>query len=326
VLIEDYRNVSKQAKTALANAYWGEHGVAHFLVLNPTDKGVRSHPLLELAQQLSDVIPLKHPVDHPMEGHREAVSRFGPPDGTLKIYDLETKDGSTGYREQAETAEMFDAHNDGLGYGGAVEVFALYADSCPLSGGYTYFQNIISLALHLAHTDRDAFTSLFLPDAITALRPRGKGAIKVTTPVLFLNEHGRPHVFFRLPTGEYRITWRRGLPPLDRAATFLSTHAQPFAPGSTFIHLSRVGGGCFARNECVVHGRTPFIDGKRPGERRVLARKWFMSAAHHAKYKHVPGMHLLDEFASIYPERFGPALLVGDWNYDPATDENVRRS
>jgi hypothetical protein len=76
----------------------------------------------------------------------------------------------------------------------------------------------------------------------------------------------------------------------------------------------------------VVHGRTPFIDGERPGERRVLARKWFMSAAQHAKYKHVPGMHLLDEFASIYPERFGPALLVGDWNYDPATDENVRRS
>jgi hypothetical protein len=51
-----------------------------------------------------------------------------------------------------------------------------------------------------------------------------------------------------------------------------------------------------------------------------------MTAPEHAHYKHVPGMHLLERFASIYPERFGPDLLVGDWNFDPETGTNLRRS
>lgn len=326
VLVSDYRRLSPQDIDAIADAYLGEHGVAHFIVLNPGDAPEHSHPLLELASQLADAIPLKYPVTHPMEGHREALGRFGPADGTLKIYNLDMKDGKTGYREQAETAEMFDAHNDGLGYGGAVEVFALYADSAPLWGGYTYFQNMIGLSLRLALADPEAFATLFLPDAITALRPRGKGAIKVTTPVLFVNEHAQPQVFFRVSTGEYQITWRPGLPALDRAAEFFGYHTKPFAPGSTFVHLDRRGAGCLTRNQWVVHGRTPFIDGTRPGERRVLARKWFMSAPEHARYKHVPGMHILNRFAAIYPERFGPEFLAGDWNFDQATGTNVRKS
>ncbi|MDC3911927.1 hypothetical protein KQE47_26725, partial [Raoultella planticola] len=65
---------------------------------------------------------------------------------------------------------MFDAHNDGLGYAGAVEAFILHADAPPLWGGYTYFSNMIALSLLLARLDAEAFDSLFLPDAITALR------------------------------------------------------------------------------------------------------------------------------------------------------------
>jgi hypothetical protein len=208
VVIDDYRQLDSKSISAIASAYWGENGAALFIAPNPSAPGHKSHPLLEIAEQLSDELPLRFPVDHPMEGHPEAASRFGTSDGTLKIYDLETKDSKIGYREQAETSEQFDAHNDGLGYAGAVEAFILYADSAPLWGGYTYFQNVISLCLGLARKDPDAFTSLFLPDAITALRPRGKGAIKVTTPVLFMNELNIPQVFLRVETGEYRISWR----------------------------------------------------------------------------------------------------------------------
>lgn len=324
-LIEDYRKLTDNEIQEIAKSYYGAFGVSHFLVTNPHDASQSPHPLLEVARQLRDVLPLKHPVEHPMERHPEAAARFGPPDGTLKIYDLDTRDGRTGYREQAETSEMFDAHNDGLGYAGAVEAFMLYADSAPLWGGYTYFQNLIPLGLNLARTDSEAFASLFLPDAITALRPRGKGAIKVTTPVFFLNEHGNPQAFFRVQTGEYSISWRANCPPLERAARFLESHTKPFAPGSSFVHLNTRGSGCIARNHWVVHGRTPFIDGTKSESRRVLARKWFMSAPHHAQYKHVPGMHILERFASIYPERFGPSMVEGDWNYDAQSGDNIRK-
>jgi hypothetical protein len=326
IIISDYHVLSEDCISAIAAAYWGEHGAAHFIVLNPDAPGGGSHPLLEIAEQLSGVLPLRYPVDHPMEGHPEAITRFGKPDGTLKIYDLDTRDGRTGYREQAETSEQFDAHNDGLGYAGAVEAFILYADSGPLWGGYTYFQNIISLALVLARDDRDAFSALFLPDAITALRPRGKGAIKVTTPVLFVNELNVPQIFLRVETGEYRISWHDNCPPLTRAAAFLNEHARPFSRGSTFINLSRRGAGCIVRNGWVVHGRTAFLNGKGPLEARVLARKWFMKRQEYARYKHVPGMHILDRYANIYPEQFGALVLEGHWNYVPELGKNVRKS
>jgi hypothetical protein len=326
VFIADYRSLSRECISDLASAYWGEFGAAHFIVLNPDVPGNKSHPLLQIAEQLCEVLPLRFPVDHPMESHAEARARFGAPDGTLKIYDLDTKDGRTGYREQAETSEQFDAHNDGLGYGGAVEAFMLYADSAPLWGGYTYFQNVVGLSLYLARTDPDSFTALFLPDAITALRPRGKGAIEVKTPVLFLNEHGLPQVFLRVTTGEYKIRWRDNCPPLSRAAKFLNEHSRPFASGSAFVNLSRRGSGCVARNGWVVHGRTRFVNGTGPSETRVLARKWFMTKPEYACYKHVPGMHILGRYADLYPERFGPEALEGHWNYDPASGKNTRKS
>jgi hypothetical protein len=325
VLIDDYNRISASERDAIVDAFNGDLGVAYFVVLNPDEPSSFSHPALSIACQLSSVLPLKFPVDHPMEDHKEALKRFGPPDGTLKIYDLNTKDGSNGYREQAETAEMFDAHNDGLGYAGAVEAFILYADAAPLAGGYTYFQNIVIMALRLAKQDPEAFNSLFLPDAITALRPRGKGAIRVSTPVLFVNEQNNPQVFLRLPTGEYQITWRAGDQALGRAARYLNSHSEPFSCGSSFVHLDRKGAGCISRNHWVVHGRTPFIDGTISSQRRVLARKWFMSAPEHTHYKHVPGMHIHPDYASLFPERFGPELLVGDWNYDASREENVRR-
>jgi hypothetical protein len=326
VRINDLRQPSDEEKRELAEQYFGHAGAAYFILPDWADVPTSEHPVLAFARAVSDTLPLKHPVHHPMEGHPEAVKRFGPPDGTLKIYDLEVRDGTKGYREQAETAEMFAAHNDGLGYAGAVEAFIRCADSGPLWGGYTYFQNLVHLGLLLARDDPSAFASLFLPDAITALRPRGKGAISVTSPILFVNEWDQPQSFFRVDTGEYRMSFRKDCPPLERATKMLTTFAAPFAPGSHFVSLTHRGHGCIVRNGACIHGRTPFIDEHEAGRRRVLARKWFMTEAKQAKYKHVPGMHIKREYADIFPERFAPERLEGDWNWRPELGGNVRNS
>ncbi|MCB9958690.1 MAG: TauD/TfdA family dioxygenase [Rhodospirillaceae bacterium] len=323
VIIRDYRNIKADEMDQMVHQYFGREANTHFLVLNPDAPPRSTHPLLDLCGQLREAMPVAFPVSHPMETHPEAVSRFGRPDGTLKIYDLETKDGSNGYREQAETSEEFLAHNDGLGYAGAVEAVALYADSVPLAGGYTFFSNFVEKALYLAATDIEAFRSLFLPDAMTALRPRGKGAICVTTPICFINEQDQPQVFFRVRTGEYQISWRTDVPALVRGIKFLNEMAKPFAPGSTFVHLMRKGQGSIARNGFAVHGRTAFLNGKELGQRRVLARKWFMTAERHTVYKHVPGMHIKRTYAAIYPELFGEARLYGEWNYDSKLGCNI---
>jgi len=325
ILIEDFRALGSDQRRMIAEAYYGENGVAYCIVLNPRDLPITRHPLLDLAAALAGDLPLNFPLTHPMEGHPEAVSRFGPTDGTLKIYDLDTKDARLGYREQAETSEMFSAHNDGLGYAGAVGTVAFYMDSHSLWGGYTYFQNLVRLAIDLARIDDEAFQSLFLPDAITAIRPRGKGAIKVTSPVLFLNGCCKPQCFYRVSTGEYQIVWRKGSPALDRARRFLDSHTHPFAPGSSFVHFTSAGHCCFVRNEAVVHGRTPFLDCAGLGRTRVLARKWFMRDSKDAVYKHVPGMDVCRDYAILYPELFGPDRQVGEWNYNPDSDENIRK-
>lgn len=317
--IGDAHAPTQAEKEALAAAFWGPSGVASFIA--PPSSGSR-HALLALCEALSDVIPTAHPVSHPMEHHPEAVSRFGDPDGTLKIYDLPIDPAADKYREQAETNEAFDAHNDGLGYAGVIAASVLWTDRPPLWGGYTHFSNVIRASALLAEADPQAFRSLFLPDAITCLRPRGKGAIRVTSPVLYLGPGGRPRVFLRVASGEYRINWRTGSEALDRARAFCEALVRPFAPGSTFAHLMAPGEGVIIRNQHVVHGRTPFID--RPGEGRVLARKWFVERPEDAPYRHVPGMVLDERFAALLPERFGPEVTVGDWHYDLAADANVR--
>lgn len=193
-------------------------------------------------------------------------------------------------------------------------------------GGYTYVQNFVHLSLLLARDDDEAFTSLFLPDAINALRPRGKGAISVTTPILFVNQWDQPQAFFRVDSGEYRMSFRDQCPALARATTFLTEHAAPFAPGSHFVGLMEKGQGCIVRNWACIHGRTPFIDDMSAGRRRVLARKWFMAEESQAKYKHVPGMHIKRLYADIFPSKFGEDRLEGDWNWRPELSDNVKNS
>ena len=76
------------------------------------------------------------------------------------------------------------------------------------------------------------------------------------------------------------------------------------------------------RNCQAIHARTAFVNGIH-GTSRVLARKWFVSDAKEAHYKHVPGMNVAERYARIFPEYFRPELQQGDWHYDPELDENV---
>jgi hypothetical protein len=321
IVIKDFRALTEREKHDISDQFRSEFGVAYFVVLNCEEHPTRGHPLLEIAAQLKDELHLSYPLQHPLEEHRDSVGRFGR-DGTLKVYDV-MKDPSAGYREQGETSDLFSTHHDGLGSGGTVSTVGLYMDSPPLSGGYTYFQNICRLSLDLARNDREAFNDLFVPDALTVIRPRGKGALKVLSPVLYLNDAGRPQSAFRTASGEYKVVWRDDRPALARAAAFLNRHAEPFACGSSFLHLSAKGHGCFNDNEAVAHGRTSFLN--VPGHvERVLARKWFMRYPRDAVYKHVPGLFLAQEFGKLYPEHFGRALLEGEWLYDSIQKTNNR--
>jgi hypothetical protein len=321
-IIDDYRSISVAECSALRRAFENDCGVAYFLVANPEDKPRGTHPLFDIVEQLLDYLPLSYPLPHPLERHPEARARFGGPDGTVKIYDLPIPVNSARYREQAETSEYFALHHDGLGSGGTVETVVLYTDTPPLCGGYTFFQNVVRLSLELARSDSEAFRHLFLPNAITILRPRGKGAIRVTTPVLFLNEVRRPQSFYRVASGEYIVRWRADLPALDRAKSFLARFSAPFSYGSSFVHLSGRGHGCFIRNGQVAHGRSAFRD--NPTNGRCLSRKWYMRSSRDASYKHVPGMFIAHEFARLYTDLFGEDALIGEWNYDQDSDRNHR--
>lgn len=277
--------------------------------------------MLALASALADRIPTRYAIEHPMEGHPEAVARFGPPDGTLKIYDLPISADGPRYREQAETNEAFAAHSDGLGYAGLIAVAALMCERPPLWGGYTTFMNMVRLSMLLAEEDREAFEALFLPDAITCLRPRGKGAIRVSAPVLYLAPGGQPRVFLRVGSGEYRVSWRED-PALNRARAWCEERARPFSQGGTFVHMMRPGEGVFIRNQHVIHTRTPFVD--PPAAGRVLARKWYVESEDETSYRHVPAVALDRAWADLAPDRFGPDRVTGDWNYDASSGRNVR--
>lgn len=284
----------------------------------------KRHPIIRLASTLPDVFRAKYPIDHPMEQHQEARKRFGEPDGTLKFYNLPLPTGIDKYREQAETDEMFDAHNDGLGYGGLIVTSIIMLDSAPRSGGFTYFANLVRSAIALGNSDYEAFRQLFLPDAISALRPRGKGAIQVTSPVLYLNDEEEPQIFYRRATGEYSVIWRSDQPALQRAQAFLERCTEPFGPGSLFVDLQKPGQGVIVNNRHMVHGRTAFVD---TGDwKRVLARKWYVPTSSDADYRHVPGMNVSKKYAQFAPDISRNEYRTGEWTYDEQTCKNTRVS
>jgi hypothetical protein len=323
IMVDNTGVLSEEETTQVQIAFETGFGVVSVVPWSaqPPPRGER-HPLLIFAERLGLKSEIGVPVDHPMEGHPEAVSRFGPPDGTLKIYNLPVQPGGPRYREQAETNEMFHAHNDGLGYAGLVRTAILMVDHPPINGGYTFFQNLVRVSTSLAASDPKAFRALFLPDAIRATRPRGKGAIRVESPVLFLGREGRPQCFFRVTTGEYRIEWRDDA-DLNRARTVLERLCAPFGPDSRFIHMTQIGETVVIANQQVAHGRTPFVE-HPDGVGRVLARKWFVAKKEDATYRHVPGMVIDPRWANLFPDRFTGDATVGEWHFDHGRGENIR--
>src|SRR5262249_19689022 len=151
--------------------------------------------------------------------------------------------------------EMFDAHNDGLGYAGLICTAILTLDHPSLNGGYRFFQNVVRAAAAMAERDPEAFPALFLPETMRTIRPRGEGAIKVVSPGLFLGRDGMRQIVFRVTTGEYRIEWREEA-ALGRAKAVLERLCSPFGPDSRFVHLVRAGETVVIANQRVAHGRT----------------------------------------------------------------------
>jgi len=311
VVIRDFQRVTLQEKSDLASSFFGRHGVAAFALANPTI--AREHPLLSVSNQLGDTLPLKYPISHPAESEQRAQSRFGKSDGTLKVFQRSDQDNSLQSKE-------LHLHQDGIGLAGTVVAIGLYCESGPLWGGLTCFQNALRLVVELARIDEPAFQALFLPEAVTIIRKKGRKALKVTGPVLYLNALGQPQVFLRAAGGEYEMIWSRE-EPISRAREFLKEYLKPFALASSFAQLSVEGQGCFIRNTVVLHGRTKFLDDTL--RKRVLARKWFGLTAHDAFMKQVPGMRIWDTFSALRPDLFGADVLCGHWRYDESSGQNI---
>lgn len=146
IVVGDLLALTQAEATHVSRKLQQSSGVIHVVPhrFNLPAGGSR-HPMLALARQLNGSGAFQYPVDHPMEGHPEAVLRFGAPDGTLKLYNLPIPEDADKYREVGETNQMFDSHNDGLGYAGLIRYVIMTVDHAPVAGGYTYFQNLVRL-------------------------------------------------------------------------------------------------------------------------------------------------------------------------------------
>jgi hypothetical protein len=316
--VADYRALTHSEAEALAAQYHSQWGVAHFLARNDDRRDRSEHPLLVIAKQMSELIGCQYPMAHALETHIDPLSGLGPPDGTVKIY------AATGKGAARSTGELL-AHQDGLGCCGDIDCVGLYMDQPAGSGGRTYFINLALLSAYLGEMEPDAFEALFLPDAITVFRSSGYRGLKITAPICSLYEDGEPQVFFRRDGGEYRVSWRRGNPHLDRAREFLEEYTKPFANGSTFVDLAARGQGCLNDNHLTVHGREAFRDETSLRRRRVLSRKWYSPRPSVSTFKHAPGLRIAPAFATLFPQFFGPDKLEGEWFYDNSSSINKLR-
>src|SRR5262245_37511546 len=87
VMIRDFRQLSREERDAIRDAYFGHDGVAYFIVLNADEKPSLSHPLFHLAEQMKAELHLEHPLTHPLENHPNIVAKFGS-DDTVKVFDF----------------------------------------------------------------------------------------------------------------------------------------------------------------------------------------------------------------------------------------------
>lgn len=321
VVVNDHaENMSVVERNRIIQDYHN-NGYVYVISLNHDKKS--EHPIFGLVDNLKEDLKLYYPYSHPAEGHPEAVRRFGEDDKTFKIYDLPDNYTKNSFREIAETHESFDVHLDGLGTGGTVQTLFLYADSTPVFGGYGFIYDIFSIAIAIYNKDPEAFQSLFQPDAITSIRPRGKGAIKIVSPVLYIDVNNEPRAFYRKDSGEYKTEWCVKNPALTRAREYLSKYTESFCPASKFAPYTK-NSFLIIRNRDIAHARTSFIDGKQAHERRLISGKWYMINEDYQALRHIPGTAAASFYQEDIGDQFSDEYLEGFWLYDQDSDVNVR--
>lgn len=322
IVVNDHaENMTQAEKDAIVQAYHRD-GCVYVISLNHA-KNPLQHPIFSMVDNVKEDLKLYYPYTHPAEGHPEAVRRFGKNDKTFKIYDLPDNYTKKSFREIAETHEDFDVHLDGLGTGGTVQTLILYADSTPVFGGYALVFDVLAIAIAIYNKDPEAFQSLFQPNAITAIRPRGKGAIKVNSPVLYIDSNNELHAFYRKSSGEYKMQWREQDQALMRAKEYLSRYTETFCPASKFASYTK-NSFLIVRNRDIAHARTRFIDGKEAEDKRLLSGKWYMMSENYQKLRHIPGTAAAAVYQKEIGNQFADDYLDGFWLYEQESDANVK--
>ena len=259
IKIGDASHLTPTEVTAFASAFNGPSGMAAFECLRTTIGD--GHPLTQIGSQLREVIPSRWPVNILSD----------ETDGTTKIRDA----GPIAQPSRSLTNQALAAHQDGwLSLRGVLAVTGLWADSGPAERAATYSQNIFRLAIDLWRSDEEAFIRLFADNAVMITSPSGH--IAATSPVVF-TERGRTHTFFRAANDEYAVRPGAGDKPTRRAIDFMIEHTSFGANGSVFTYLDRPGRGLLLNNKHCVHGRTAFVDGALPEQKRIIASKWWAS-------------------------------------------------
>lgn len=259
VVIEDPACLTPDEIAALSEGFHSRFGMVAFACRRTeADQG---HPLALIGSQVREVIPSRWPLTNPSD----------EVDGTTKIRD--TGPGENKSRSYSNLGMA--AHQDGwLSLRGVPVVTGLWADSVPMKSAATYSQNILRLAIDLWRTDEEAFIRLFADDAVKIVNRYGDTVL--TSPVLFL-EKGSTRTFFREPNEEYSVVPGASDEPARRAIDFLTAHVSFKANGSAFTYLDRPGHGLILSNRLCIHGRTAFVDGDSPQQKRVIASRWWAS-------------------------------------------------
>lgn len=267
VRIADPSQLTVAEIEALFSGFGSRFGMVAFETGHTVFSG--QHPLCRMGAQLRDVIPSRWPV----------FSSSDEVDGTTKIRDV----ADPNLKSRSLSSQAMAAHQDGWlslrGKPGILAVTGLWAENAPVESAATFSQNMLRLALELLRSDEAAFAALLADDAVSIVGRSGE--IAAISPVLFLGPGNRTQTFYRGSNDEYQVIPGTNDPANRRAVDFLNCFVSPGANGSVFSRLDRPGRGLLLNNRHCVHGRTRFTDGEAPGQKRVIASKWWASDDEH---------------------------------------------
>ena len=218
----------------------------------------------------------------------------------------------------AETYKEFHTHSDGLGSGGTVQTVVLYCDSPAERGGQFYYYDLIELFKLLYEYSPKTFSALMMDRAITVTRKRGKGAIRVSSPIIYFADDELPGFFYRKSSGEYLVEYANYKLVQD-GIQFIEQYAKPGTTCSLEVPFNQPFTGAILNNRFSAHHRNSFVDG---ASSRLLSRKWYMRSATHQPYKHIPLVLLSERYYKMYPRYADKKYHNGEWLYNSATDSH----